>query len=224
MTSQVNFSGLYFKGKMMGKANERKYGEELYADIDIENLILFGMYLILAKGETCTFERIIAECFLQFPKVFAFKRYPQWPDSVKFDRPLRKLREKGLIVGTVKDHFSLTEFGRQKALETKRILEKVDIVKKKKGKKSVGRSADDRLIEYLKSSKSFRDFINDPTKLSISEPEFRNLLRCTLETPLRILKQNLEYYKKVAQSYNEKQLLDFLFLCEKQFIKGGKNG
>jgi len=51
----------------------------------------------------------------------------------------------------------------------------------------------------------------------MSEPEFRNLLRCTLETPLRVLKQNLEYYKKLAEAYDEKELIDFLLLCERRF-------
>jgi hypothetical protein len=53
----------------------------------------------------------------------------------------------------------------------------------------------------------------------MSESEFRGLLRCTLETPERVLKQNLEYYKKVAKSYDEKQILKFLLTSESLFIR-----
>jgi len=62
------------------------YDENKCTLIGLENLILFGIYLLLKKGDVCTFERLVAECFSQFPKVFAFKRYPEWPDSLKFAR------------------------------------------------------------------------------------------------------------------------------------------
>jgi hypothetical protein len=35
------------------------------------------------------------------------------------------------------------------------------------------------------------------------------------------LKQNLEYYKNIARSYNEEQILHFLLACESQIFKGG---
>ena len=145
---------------------------------------------------------------LTIPQSFAFQRYPDWPDSSKLGRPLRKLREKGFIVGSVRDYFSLTEFGKQKAIEIEKILKKVHTINQKGKKPFPGRSIDDRLITYLKSSQSYKEFLRNSSTFSISEPEFRNLLRCTLETPLRVLKQNLEYYKKLAQSYDEKQFVE----------------
>ena len=207
----------------MNNKSKMKYNKDIYKNIDIGHLILFGLYLISQKGNNATFERLVAECFLQFPDVFAFKRYPDWPDSLKYDRPLRTLREKGLIVGTIKDRFSLTEFGRKIAIETENILQKVEIPLKKRKKAFVGRSADDKIVDYLKSSDSFRAFSRNPDNFSISEVEFRNLLRCTSETPKRILKQNLQYSKKLSQLYNEGKLLDFLLFCENKFL-GGKNG
>jgi len=200
------------------------YDEEVYNRIEMQDLILFGIYSVSKNGEICTFERLVAECFMRFPKIFAFKRFPDWPDSLKFDRPLRKLREKGLIVGGAKDYLSLTKFGEKKAIQTKENLESKSNLNQRK-KTSKGRSTEDRLITYLKETPQFRAFIIDPDNLSISEPEFRNILRCTLETPKRVLKQNLEYYKNLANSYNENRLLEFLLLCERKFIKGGtKNG
>jgi len=201
------------------KINKIVYDEKIYKNVGLENLILYGIYLTSEGGENCTFEKLVAECFSQFPKVFAFKRYPEWPDSLKFDRPLRKLREKGMIVGNIKDFFSLTEFGKQKVIEIENTLKKVNVIFHKKRKDSQERSIDDRLIAYLKDSDSFKKYINDPSNFSISEPEFRKLLRCTLETPLRVIKQNLKYYKKLANSYKEEELFNFLLSCEKQFIR-----
>lgn len=195
-----------------------------YTQMNSEDLILFAIYRVSKAGETCTFERLVAECFDRFPKTFTFKRYPQWPDPLKLDRSLRKLREKGSIVGTMRDNFSLTNFGRHLALETEKSLEKGVLPYGKRRKKSNSRSSDDRLIYYVKYSQSYRRFVSDPSSFDLSETEFRNLLRCTLETPLRVLKQNLEYYKNVAISYNEKRVTDLLQFCEKRFIEGVRNG
>jgi len=199
--------------------NNTECSMEIYNKIEMQNLIVFAIYSVLKNGETCTFERLVAECFQKFPKVFGFKRYPQWPDSLKFDRPLRTLREKSLIVGGARSHFELTEFGKKIAKETESILLGNRASTFYKGTKLRGRSVDDKLIEYLKESALFKKFLISPSDCIISESEFRSLLRCTLETPDRVLKQNLEYYKKVANSYDEKQILQFLLACEKQFLK-----
>jgi len=209
------------KNKEDTYVNSASYRENAYKRVGLENLILFGVYLVTKQGETCTFERLVSECFENFPKMFSFKRYPEWPDSSKLGRPLRKLREKGFIVGTVKDHFVLTEFGKHLAQEIKKELESAKLSSTKFAKDRVAgtRSADDRIITYLTTNPIFEAFLKNPTACEISEQEFRSLLRCTLETPLRVIKQNLEYYKKIAQSYNEESLADFLSLCEKKFIK-----
>ena len=73
--------------------------KELYLNFSKADLIILGIYSIQKNNEVCTFERLVAECFTKFPKVFSFKRYPQWPDSLKFDRALRTLRQKGFLVG-----------------------------------------------------------------------------------------------------------------------------
>lgn len=198
--------------------------KQLPHHIRIQSLILFGIYSVINKGEICTYERLVAECFQLFPEVFGFKRYPQWPDSLKFDRPLRTLREEGLIVGSVRDHFELTEFGKRKAQETKSFLNAGGIVFAKEIS-SKGRSVEDKLIEYLRGSELFRKFLTNPESFTISELELRSLLRCTLETPKRVVKQNLEYYKNVAKSYKEEKILQFLSVCETELMrKGGEIG
>jgi len=206
------------------KIVKTEYDEKVYNKLKMQDLIVFGIYSVVEMGEKCTYERLVAECFDKFPKVFGFKRYPQWPDSLKFDRPLRTLRKEGLIVGSVRGYLELTEFGKRIAKETEAILDN-KVINISKRMRQIGRSADDRSIEYFRESELFAQFRRHPENFTISESEFRSLLRCTLETPERVLKQNLEYYKNVAKSYNEKQLLEFLITCEKKFLKrGGKNG
>lgn len=207
--------------KKMKKFSPAKFKSEAYIRISLNDLILTSIYLVVTKGETCTFERLVAECFRNFPKVFSFKRYPKWPDALKFDRPLRTLREKGLIVGSARDAFGLNKFGENKAKDVLKKLKKRIPAPSNKLLQSSVRSTDDRIIEYIKNSSIFLAYLNNPKNFSISESEFRYLLRCTLETPDRVIKQNMEYYLKVATEYKEPNIIKFLLFCKRKFFKGG---
>lgn len=185
--------------------------EEKYNRLPKENLIVFGIYSVTRNGEGCSFERLVKECFTLFPKAFGFSRYPGWPDSLKFDRPLRTLRERGWIIGGTKTLFSLTNFGEKVAVETARALTGSGI--SGRATKKPIRGADTALIHFLKESAAFRRFSKDRECFSISEMELRGLLRCTLETPIGVLKQNLQYTKNLAKDYNQQELLNFLEAC-----------
>ena len=77
------------------------------------------------------------------------------------------------------------------------------------------RGADTTLVQSLKESSAFKRFLEDKAMFSITEMELRALLRCTLETPPRVLKQNLQYSKNLASDYDERELSSFLEACEK---------
>ena len=197
--------------------NITPYNEKIYKDIQINYLIIFGIYSLIVKGEKCTFEKLVAECFNLFPKVFSLARYPQWPDSLKFDRPLRTLRERGLIVGNPKGLFSLTRFGEKTAKDTAEIL-KVGVFRKSPPYRAK-RDAEINLITSLKNSEAFQRFLKNKKGFLITEMEIRNLLHCTLETPLRIVKQNLIYAKNLVKELNGKLLFEFLDLCHQKLNK-----
>lgn len=84
---------------------------------NINELIIFGIFVIEEKGEKCSFERLLKECFDLAPRFLSFAKYKKWPDSRKIDRPLRILRERGLIKGSPKTFFNLTEQGKKMALQ-----------------------------------------------------------------------------------------------------------
>jgi len=191
------------------------FPEGKYNSIPKENLIVFGIYSVTQSGEGCSFERLVKECFTLFPKIFGFSRYPEWPDSLKFDRQLRTLRERGWIVGGAKSTISLTKFGEKIAKETEQTL--AGSKSTKEASQKLLRGADTALVYSLKESAAFKRFLGDRKSLSITEMELRALLRCTLETPLRVLKQNLQYSKNLADDYNERELFNFLEACQ-QFL------
>jgi len=93
------------------------FEEELYKRESINNLIIFSIYSLTKNGKDCTFENLVKRCFSLFPRTFSFSQFSKWPDARKLDRPLRTLRNKKLITGDPKTSFSLTQRGRQIALE-----------------------------------------------------------------------------------------------------------
>ncbi len=88
----------------------------------ISDLILFSISAIISSNEVCSFDRLIKECFVIFPAVFGFNRYPLWPDARKLDRPLRALRRQGLITGDPKISFLITKTGKEKAEQIQKLL------------------------------------------------------------------------------------------------------
>jgi hypothetical protein len=192
----------------------KKFKKGIYINIPKSHLIVFGVYSVISQKEECTFERLVKECFTLFPEVFGMSRYPQWPDTLRFDRDLRTLRERGLITGNPKTSFSLTKFGERLAKETELFLKKGAVEKKES--KIGKRGADINWITYLKKSEAFQRFLKEEKNFLITEMEFRNLMRCTLETPLRILKQNLQYSKNLAKEFKEPKLIEFLDVCSKK--------
>jgi hypothetical protein len=202
----------------MNPKTANTFPEEKYKEIPKESLIVFSIYSVTQNGEGCSFERLVKECFTLFPRAFGFSRYPEWPDSLKFDRPLRTLRERGWIIGGAKTLFSLTKFGEKIAEEIQRMLTGSEIAARKTAQEPF-RGADTLLIRSLKESTVFRRFLEDKESLSITEMELRSLLRCTLETPERVVKQNLQYSKNLAREYKQQELSDFLELCEQSLTK-----
>ena len=191
---------------------------ENYTQVDIHSLILVCIDNVISNNDDCTFERLVYECFCNYPKVFSLFRYPQWPDSNRLDRPLRKLRERGYIVGSPKLGFLLTEDGKHRV---SRIRKTLALQKQTKTKQRILKGKERNFVEYIKSGELYKRFENNRNSFNISEQEFIELLRGTLETHKRVLKQTLVQYKKLSDEISDVDLLEFLLACEvqmKEFI------
>jgi hypothetical protein len=185
----------------------------LYRQLDLYDLILICIDSVARKGEDCTFERLVFECFITFPNAFGLFRYPQWPDSNKLDRPLRKLRERGLVVGGHKTGFVLTEDGKYQSSRASNMLQHQV---KPKPTTRVLKGKERNFIAYIESSELYQRFRSDKSSFTLDEQEFIDLLRATLETPKQILKQNLAQYKNLAEQLKDSDLQEFLTACEEK--------
>lgn len=101
---------------------KKAFVSELYKKISVYDLILFGVYSVNYKKEKCSYERLVKECFILFPKSFSFFEMPGWPDSRKLDRSLRTLRKKKMLTGDPRNVFALTKIGRKSAEDVGKIF------------------------------------------------------------------------------------------------------
>ena len=186
--------------------------------ISIDELVIYAVYRIYQSGEECTFERLVYECFTLFPNDFGFKRYPQWPDSARIDKSwLRCRTDKGWLIGSVKEGFKLTDLGFKIAERTEKKLNIKKLSPEEYPRKTTrDRERYDSILRNIRESDKFQEYINHGDTFSLDEMNFRRLLGCTLETPLRVIKQNLQLYRYAAQVYRETIVLDFLDACATQ--------
>lgn len=194
-----------------------QFAETTYRAIPKENLIVFSVRSVNGSGEPCSFERLVKECFRLFPKAFGFSRYPQWPDSLKLDRQLRTLRGRGWLVGSARNSFALTEFGEAVAEETERQLLEPEA---KARTRVQTKRVDMALVHLLRDSQTFARFLADKEHFALSDMELRALLQCTMETPKRVVKQNLQYCKNIVAECGDVELLEFLNTCERELLGG----
>lgn len=190
------------------------YQEGIYSQIPSDQLIIFSILSIKRSGEDCTFERLIKECFTLFPKSFNFQRYPQWPDSIKLDRPLRDLRNRNLIIGKNTTRFELTRLGERYSLEIEKKLSGSAFINKKI-KSDLGRR-EKRLFEMIKNSEEYKNFLINKDSVEINIADLKRLFLGTMETPNIVVNKNIQSLKSFAEDIQDSDLLNFFDFCLKK--------
>lgn len=190
------------------------YQEGIYSLLPSDQLILFAVLMIKRSGEECTFERLIKECFTLFPKSFNFHRYPQWPDSIKLDRPLRDLRNRNLIVGKNTTRFELTRLGEKYVMEIEKKLSGIAFISKKINSGLPRREK--RLFEMIKNSNEYKNFILNKDHAKANSADLKRLFLGTMETPNIVVIKNIQSLKSLAQDSQDSDLLNFFDFCLKK--------
>lgn len=195
----------------------KKYPAASYRDIALDRLLVCAAKRVLDAGEECTFERLVCECYTLFPESFGFQRYPRWPDALRVDGTRRRCHAGlGWLEGSTKEGFRLTPSGSAVARETEARLETGGAPRGPR----VSRRARDRyeaVLQNIRNSPEYLRFAGGETAISTSR--LRSFLGGTLETPRRILVQNLNLYYEAARVYDEQAVIPFLDLCRKELRK-----
>lgn len=188
-------------------------------DASLEELILLVIDSIVKSKKKCTFDQIVKRGFDLFPAAFSLTEFPEHPDSLKLDRPLRDIREKGLIKGSPTTFYSMTDFG-------KAVLDKIKAKYRPREntgqEKKTTRSPALITLVRIKRSQDFRHFLKKRGDFKPNNMRIRELLRFTLETPEREIRNYLEYLKNFAEERNEEPIIAYLNIYIAYFSKRGK--
>jgi hypothetical protein len=198
---------------------------EVYESLGVDSLLMHCVKKVLDNGEECTLERLIFECFTLFPKKFCLSRYPQWPDSTRIYRSWRRCRlDNGWLSGSAQQGFRLTRKGEQIAQSVAVKLNEPVLVSKQTKEMSRTRGKEEAVVRYLRKSDAFRRWYKARDHFVITESELRSVLNTTLESPLQVLRENLDYYREMAGLMRDSVVLAFLGTCEEQHkdVMGGR--
>src|SRR3990167_11344289 len=151
-------------------------------DLPTVEIVLLCIESLVKNRKKCSFGELIKECFKLYPSVFALTDVTKWPDTLKLDRALRGLREKGYISGSPVTYYTITNLGY-------RVL---DSLKYKVYGNTIGqeirstRSPDLLLLQKIKKSEDFNRYLNGKTDFRPNNMRIREVIKFTLETPSQI--------------------------------------
>lgn len=175
----------------------------------LNELILFCVQSVLRKKKKCTFGDIINECFKTYPQFFSLADYPNWPDSLKLDRPLRELRNDGLVRGNPATFYSITDAGRE-------YIEKIDlnVNARKTNLPSVNKTRSPLIanLKEIEESEDFRQYRYATNNYIPNNMRIRSLTKYTLEAPSKTVKHHLSQLLKVSLNSNKEELSNFIKL------------
>ena len=181
----------------------------------IDELLTYAVGQVTDAEEDCTFERLVYECFQLFPEQFRMQRYPDWPDSVRVNKTwLRCRTDRGWIVGSVQEGFRLTERGKRVTTKVARALGKENVPLPQPSEGGRARERYEAMLKYVRRQPTFQAYHASPASLELSDADLRVLLNGTLETPRRVLRQNLRAYQDAAQVYGDAEVSAFLNVCD----------
>lgn len=191
-----------------------KFDPTIYSRIALNDLVTYAVYFLSQSRKEMSAEDIVVACFLLFPKRFALRGYPQWPDATVVNKRWIDCRKRGFISGSTARGFSLTPDGLK-------VAEKVSLILG--GQRPAHRVPTEmrtragRFVRELEKSDAFKSFRQLGQQAEISEFDFRSMLLCTMESSPLTLQRNLEQFRQHAALYERNDLLDLLKYCERRF-------
>lgn len=207
---------------MLSENSLPEYDPQIYTRIALNELVTYSVYFLSQSNEEIITENIVAACFLMFPKRFAMRGYPQWPDATVVEKRWLDCRHRGLISGSTAHGFSLAPKGLELAEKVAKTLSGKRPLFTSPGATRIRnetRTRAGRFVRAIEDSDAFKLYKEHGEPGQISEFDFRSMLLCTMESSPSTLNKNLEQFKQYASMYERKDIVDFLDSCEKKFAR-----
>lgn len=192
------------------------FSESRYQNIDLDRLVLFAANRVKELDADLSFENICIVAFKLFPKKFSLQGYSFYPDSNRVYSCLWRCstdKKKLWIGGKINTGYVITERAQKYINECAILLENTE---KQNPKASSETRRKERIIKEIIESSAFKKY-RDNSVDEITNADIRFMLQGTMETPIKILRDNLLTLTAFSQELNKTDVIDFLKLIEKKF-------
>lgn len=186
------------------------YKNEVYENTDLDRLIVYTFLKLQQSNVPLHFDLVTVAAFKLFPGKFAMASFPQYPDTNRTDKAVRRLtdpKRKNWATGNVENGFYLTDLGREIAEEVEYSLSTP-----KSGSKVIpsgrsrGRSRIDEISD-IRNSDLFKQW-REGTKAS--PHEFFAFLKATPYTPKHLLSDRVKELNRAATDTQDTEIISFL--------------
>jgi|TARA_B100001971_G_C18250640_1_gene577916 hypothetical protein len=199
----------------------KKINEKHYENANLNELINFAIGMVSDLKKEIITEDIIVAAYLLFPKKFSMQGYEKYPDSVRINRRVVDLRDRGFIHGSNAQGYKLSTKGEKEFERLNKIFKLGKSIQgrgNRTGRKDE-RSRASRFLKHIKQSDAYKKFKSQKNVTDISEYEFRSLLMCPMETPPNKLRQSLGELQDQVRIVGNNEILEFLENCRSQFTQ-----
>ncbi len=195
------------------------YDPSLYEGINKDNLLVYGLNVLIERSIPTTFEHITVLIFKLFPTKFSMVGFSQYPDTALVNRTLLHCRPKykNLIVGSVSKSFALTKKGKYVA---RQMDEQLNGGAKQTPQRNVKRA--DRtytgaeLISQIETSKLFKCWESESTE-DVGDYDIWALLKAVPYTDKPVLKEIMRGFRHSAEIAKRKDIEKFLDWVESKY-------
>lgn len=186
----------------------------MYENINLERLVLYSIYTLKERNEPSGLDEITIRAFQLFPNKFSMKNYPQYPDTMRVGREIRRLHAKHQIEGSENQkHYLLTEDGYNVALGVLNIFEKNTTKNKDKCRKVIASDRRDytgKIVGYITSHDVYKDYINHELPDKIPGHRLKNLLILSIDSTSIKVEEELNRFIEACIAEKREDLVMFL--------------
>lgn len=196
--------------------------ENVLSNIDIA---LFALYKLGGTNKKIHTEEIAYECFRLAKERFSWSlsKFKNFPDktTVRYALESAKKQQYGQLVSGrggkdisgEREGWKLTPAGVQWIKNNEERIAHILNQEISQGPKIEAQ----RFIKRIKGEASFSIFQKDNNLNNISRYNIIDMLRCSPDAPIEIIKQKFEGLRIAAELINDKEIIDFLNQCKNKF-------
>jgi len=193
----------------------KEYKSVIYKDINLESLLVYGIYVLKKNNLEISEENVYIQTFLLFPKRFSLINFPFFPNILQLNQSWFRCRSnKNFITGNFSEGFKLTRLGLREAKKVENMINESN--DKEEIKENSLIPSDLMIINSFKTHQSYLDF-QETKDLNISELEFCLLIKVRQTASHSLFDTRFLELEQIFTEHNEEELSIFLQELKKEF-------